>query len=81
MITKLDGIELFKDLAYSSEKERLELLQTVLMAGEEDAEDEFCESADNLPTSFSEISMSKNTTALNILSGGNDMAYLEKSKK
>ena len=88
VITHLSGMEQLPDLAYSSPRERRELLQAVLLKNEDAAG---LEVGDDLDTNFitqerrnkieSEQSDAvRSTGSLAGLAGGEDMAYVEYSK-
>lgn len=75
VITELPGVEQLPDLAYSSQKEQLELLQTVLMATEKDADEENVQVADDV-----EDVVHRTKTSLKTVSGATDMAYMETNR-
>lgn len=84
IITHLNGMENLPNLAYSTPKERRELLQEVLLKNEEAAGVEIGEDSENLighgvsrnlKTTASHAV--KNESSLSGLAGGEDMAYVE----
>ncbi|PJF16812.1 putative DNA excision repair protein ERCC-3 [Paramicrosporidium saccamoebae] len=75
VITELKGMEEFPDLAYASHKDQIELLQSVLLATEEDAEEEAVDGGDDV-----ESTVVKKTSSMKSLSGADDMAYIEYNK-
>ncbi|GMG21054.1 unnamed protein product [Ambrosiozyma monospora] len=87
IITHLHGMESLPNLAYSSPKERRELLQEVLLKNEESAGIEVGEDADNLigggiskKLKSSSSRASRSAGLLSGLAGGEDMAYVEYNK-
>jgi DNA excision repair protein ERCC-3 len=72
VITELRGMEEFPNLAYSTHKEQIELLQAVLMATEEDAQEEAVDGGDDVETT-----VVRKTSSMKSLSGADDMAYIE----
>lgn len=76
VLTELKGLEDLPDLVYSTNKEQLELLRSVLMASEADAEDEVIQIADDIEGH----SFSRRTGQISTLSGADDMAYMEYNK-
>lgn len=74
VITELRGMECFPDLVYSSYKEQVELLQAVLLATEEDAEEEALDGGDDVEQ---EVTLVRKTGSMKSLSGADDMAYIE----
>ncbi|VEU20179.1 DEKNAAC101018 [Brettanomyces naardenensis] len=87
IITHLHGMENLPNLAYSTPKERRELLQEVLLKNEEAAGVELGEDSENfighgvskrLKTTSSRAT--KNQSSLSGLAGGEDMAYVEYSR-
>ncbi|TID14904.1 hypothetical protein CANINC_004575 [Pichia inconspicua] len=85
IITHLHGMEDLPNLAYASPKERRELLQEVLLKNEEAAGVEIGEDADNLighgVSKRLKSSSVKNQASMAGLAGGEDMAYVEYSRK
>ncbi|ABN65640.2 DNA helicase [Scheffersomyces stipitis CBS 6054] len=86
VITHLSGMEQLPDLAYSSPRERRELLQQVLLKNEDAAG---LEIGDDVDTNFisndtrmklENANASRTTGSLAGLAGGEDMAYIEYSK-
>lgn len=75
VITELPGVEQLPDLVYSSQKEQLELLQSVLLANETDADDEQIDVADDV-----EAAVVRKKGTLKQASGADDMAYMEYNK-
>lgn len=76
VLTELKGLKDLPDLVYSSNKEQLELLRSVLMASDADTEDEVIQIADDIESH----SYSRRTGQISTLSGADDMAYLEYNK-
>ena len=76
VITELKGMSEMPDLVYSTGKEQLELLRSVIMASEADADDEIIQVADDIEGP-SYVRKSANISAI---SGADDMAYLEYNK-
>lgn len=76
VLTELKGLQDLPDLVYSTHKEQLELLRSVLMASEADAEDEVIQVADDIEGT----SYSRKTGQVSTLSGADDMAYMEYNK-
>lgn len=85
IITHLHGMEDLPNLAYASPKERRELLQEVLLKNEEAAGVEIGEDADNLighgVSKRLKSTSVKNQASMAGLAGGEDMAYVEYSRK
>lgn len=79
VITNLHGIQDTPDLAYSTPSEQMELLQSVLMATEADAEEEVVTVADNVAEDTPTI-VKRSAVNLRALSGGDNMAYVEYNK-
>lgn len=84
VITHLHGMESLPNLAYSSARERRELLQEVLLKNEEAAGIEIGDDADNVVgrgsmTKKSKSKAVKGESSLSGLAGGEDMAYMEYS--
>ncbi len=77
VITDLKGMHELPDLVYSSHKEQLELLRSVLMASEADADEEVINVADDIEAS----SYSRRTGSISSLTGASDMAYMEYNKQ
>ncbi|KAK6202459.1 DNA helicase [Scheffersomyces amazonensis] len=86
VITHLNGMEQLPDLAYSSDRERRELLQQVLLKNEDQAK---LEVGDDIDTNFisdstrlklENSSASRTAGSLAGLAGGEDMAYVEYGK-
>ncbi|KAK6460544.1 DNA helicase [Scheffersomyces coipomensis] len=86
VITHLSGMEQLKDLAYSTPKERRELLQNVLLKNEDEAN---LEVGDDIDTNFisnqrrakiESANAARTAGSLAGLAGGEDMAYVEYSK-
>ncbi len=80
VITHLNGMENLPNLAYSSAKERRELLQDVLLKNEELASIEAGDDADDFVGRSSTKKRSKATRTMGSLAshaGGEDMAYVE----
>lgn len=85
VITHLSGMEQLPDLAYSSARERRELLQQVLLKNEDAAGVEIGDDEDTnfmLRGAFKGEGSSASRTAGSLagLAGGEDMAYIEHSK-
>ena len=76
VLTELKGLQDLPDLVYSTHKEQLELLRSVLMASEADAEDEIIQVADDIEGH----GFSRRTGQVSTLSGADDMAYMEYNK-
>ena len=76
VLTELKGLEDLPDLVYPTQKEQLELLRSVLMASEADAEDEVIQVADDIEGH----SFSRRAGRISTLSGADDMAYMEYNK-
>lgn len=76
VLTELKGLQDLPELVYSTQKEQLELLRSVLMASEADAEDEVIQIADDIEGS----TYSRRTGQISTLSGADDMAYMEYNK-
>lgn len=76
VLTELKGLQDLPELVYSTQKEQLELLRSVLMASEADAEDEVIQIADDIEGT----SYSRRTGQISTLSGADDMAYMEYNK-
>lgn len=76
VITELKGIDETPDLVYATQKEQIELLQSVLMANEQDAEDEQVEVTDDVEA----IPVQRKKGSLKTISGADDMAYMETNK-
>jgi DNA excision repair protein ERCC-3 len=79
VITELKGMHELPDLVYSSHKEQLELLRSVLMASEADADEEVINVADDIEGSSSST-YSRKTGSIGSLTGASDMAYMEYNK-
>lgn len=77
VITELKGMSALPDLVYSTHKEQLELLRSVLMASEADAEDEVIAVADDIEASSS---YTRKSGSVSTLTGAADMAYMEYNK-
>ncbi|TIB68646.1 DNA repair helicase rad25 [Wallemia mellicola] len=81
VITHLFGIERLPDLVYRSEKEQIELLESVLLANESAADigSDIKASEDDLAGTIHGVTkrMTGNTSAL---AGGQAMSYIEKNK-
>ena len=73
VLTELKGLQELPDLVYSTHKEQLELLRSVLMASEADAEDEVIQVADDIEGQH----FSRRSGQISTLSGADDMAYME----
>ena len=85
VITRLEGLESHKDLAFSSPQDRRELLMDVLLAKDEDARTENIQGDAYGSKYASNLGKKKGTVrrtagALSEYSGGQDMAYLETNK-
>lgn len=93
VITHLDGLETVPELAYKTRDEQIELLSSVLLANESDAElgnDVRAGEGDlpgtvtskdfGMPTKGSMPSAKRTTGSLNALSGGAHMSYVEQNK-
>ena len=78
VITELQGMKELPGLAFSSQREQLELLATVLQAAEEEADEEHLNVTDDIE-SYSVSS--KKSTSLRQLSGADDMSYVEYNRK
>lgn len=78
VITELPGVEELPGLVYSSQKEQLELLQSVLLANETDADEEVIESKDDVEDHSSAVVRKK--MQMKTVSGADDMAYIEYNK-
>ncbi len=76
VITELPGVNEIPDLVYSTQKEQLELLQSVLLATEVDADEEDIHVADDVE----DTRVIRKKTNLTAVSGGDDMAYIEYNK-
>lgn len=76
VITDLKGMHELPDLVYSSHKEQLELLRSVLMASEADADEEVINVADDIEGS----TYSRRAGSISSLTGASDMAYMEYNK-
>lgn len=74
VITELRGMETFPDLAYASHKEQIELLQSVILATEEDAEEEDVDAGDDVE---GPAFVRKSGGSMKAFSGADDMAYIE----
>lgn len=85
VITRLEGLEKFDQLAFATPQERRELLMDVLLARDEDAKEEKIE-GDAFGTKYASGSGKKKSGVrraagtLSELSGGQDMAYMEYNK-
>ncbi|KAI8593577.1 P-loop containing nucleoside triphosphate hydrolase protein [Geranomyces variabilis] len=85
IITKLDGIAELPDLVYSSRAAQIELLNTVLVAGDYDDEDDLPDDKDDLETwrykapaaSAGPAASVRTAATLQSISGGDSIAYLE----
>lgn len=81
VITHLFGIERLPELVYRSEKEQIELLESVLLANESAADigSDIKASEDDLAGTIHGVTkrMTGNTSAL---AGGQAMSYIEKNK-
>lgn len=75
VITNLEGFSETSGLVYETQKEQLELLQSVLLANETDADDEEIEVADDV-----EAAVVRKKASMRTISGGDDMAYIETNK-
>ena len=73
VITELRGLESFPDLVYATYKEQVELLQAVLLATEEDAEEEALDGGDDVE----QVTLVRKAGSMKSLSGADDMAYIE----
>lgn len=76
VLTELKGLNDLPDLVYSTHKEQLELLRSVLMASEADAEDEVIQVADDIEGP----GYSRRSGQISTLTGADDMAYMEYNK-
>lgn len=76
VITDLKGMHEIPDLVYSTHKEQLELLRSVLMASEADAEEEVVAVADDIEAT----SYTRRSGSVSSLTGASDMAYMEYNK-
>lgn len=76
VITELKGVQSLPELVYASHKEQLELLRSVLMASETDADEEVIQVADDIENA----GFTRRTGEVSALSGADDMAYLEYNK-
>ncbi|KAH7396355.1 P-loop containing nucleoside triphosphate hydrolase protein [Pyrenochaeta sp. MPI-SDFR-AT-0127] len=85
VITRLEGLENFDQLAFATPQERRELLMDVLLARDEDAKEERIE-GDAFGTKYASGTGKKKSGVrraagtLSELSGGQDMAYMEYNK-
>ncbi|KAJ3183491.1 hypothetical protein HDU87_006810 [Geranomyces variabilis] len=84
IITKLDGISELPDLVYSSRAAQIELLNTVLVAGDYDDEDDLPDDKDDLeawryraPAASAPAASVRTAATLQSISGGDSIAYLE----
>lgn len=75
VITELKGLEDVPGLIFSTQREQLELLATVLQTNESEGEDENIEVADDIEN------ISRVTTSLKAISGGNEMTYSEGQRR
>ncbi|CDK28205.1 unnamed protein product [Kuraishia capsulata CBS 1993] len=84
VITHLHGMENLPNLAYSTSKERRELLQEILLKNEDAAGIEYGEDSENLVgggvDKRARFNASRTVGSLASLAGGEDMAYVEHSK-
>ena len=78
VVTELKGIDEFPGLIFSSQREQLELLATVLQANETEADEESIDIADDIE---SYADTTKKSSSLKHLSGADDMAYIEYNRK
>lgn len=86
VITHLSGMEQLPDLSYANSRERRELLQQVLLknedaAGVEIGDDECTNFMPKVKLDYQASSASRSAGSLAGLAGGEDMAYMEYSKK
>lgn len=79
VITELPELESMPDLVYSTQKEQLELLQSVLLANETDADEEDIHVADDVEDLEGSGVLRKKISVRNA-SGAGDMAYIEYNK-
>jgi len=86
VITRLEGLENFSQLAFATPQERRELLMDVLLAREEDAKEERIE-GDAFGTKYAsnkgnkkKFGVRRAAGTLSELSGGQTMAYMEVNK-
>jgi DNA excision repair protein ERCC-3 len=87
VITKLDGMKTFKDLAFNTPQERRELLMDVLLSKDTDAAEEKIQ-GDMFGSKFAsqgrkgtrKTGARRTAGTLSELSGGQDMAYIEYNK-
>lgn len=77
VITELKGMETLPDLVYATPKEQLELLRSVIMASEADAEEEDIADTDDIEAAAGYV---RKTADVGALTGADDMAYLEYNK-
>lgn len=75
VITELKGLQEMSDLVYASHREQIELLQAVLLATEEDAEDEDVDAGDDVERNA--VTPIGKAVSMRSLSGADDMAYME----
>jgi len=73
VVTHLAGMESYPSLVYSSQREQLELLRTVLSASENDADDENIEITDDIE----KLKATRKQSSLKTLSGADKMGYIE----
>jgi DNA excision repair protein ERCC-3 len=86
VITRLEGIENYPDLAFSTPQDRRELLMDVILAKEEDAKTENIQ-GDSFGSNYASTmgrkkkgAVRRTAGALSEYSGGQDMAYLEANR-
>jgi DNA excision repair protein ERCC-3 len=77
VITELQGLKELPDLVYATQKEQLELLRSVIMASESDADEEVIQVADDVEEHAHYV---RRIGEISSLTGAGDMAYIEHNK-